>query len=372
MHRIGIDLGTTNTVACLENRVLAIGDDGGKSLPSVVAFMPNDRVALGHAARRRRVIDGANTLFSTKRIIGCRYHERQTQEFIERYPFEVVDNGGDRPAFKTRHGLDTPVEIAARLLGHISERIEPLKSDLEVVVTVPTGFGEERRAATVEAARMAGIESPYLLDEAQAAACAYRDDPDMSGTVAVYDLGGGTFDVSILDCSGGRMNVLAQASEPFLGGDDIDRTIADWVADEVLKEHNWDLRNYAEVQLRLLAECERAKIRLADNRETHVDLSEVDPDCPLAADGLAIRQHVLEELCVDLVRRSFSSCDEALHDAGLRAGDVRAVILAGGTTHLPMIQRAVEAYFGRTGLIQVEPTQVVAIGAVQGPGCDVR
>ncbi len=372
MHRIGIDLGTTNTVACVEDRVLAIGDDGGRSLPSVVAFLPNDTVVVGHAARRRRVIDGPNTLFSTKRIIGCAYRERQTQEFIGRYPFEVIDAGDDRPAFKTRHGIDTPEEIAARLLGHITERLEPLAGSIEVVVTVPTGFGKERRQATIDAARLAGIESPYLLDEAQAAACAYRDDPDVTGTIAVYDLGGGTFDVSILDCTAGRMSVLAQASEPFLGGDDIDRAIADWVSEEVLKEHNWDLKNYVEVELRLLAECERAKIRLAASNETRVDLSGVDPDCPLATTGLTIRRHVLDELCVDLVRRSFSSCDEALHAAGLRAGDVRAVVMAGGTTHLPMIQRAVESYFGRAGLISFEPTEVVALGAVAGPACDVR
>jgi len=367
MRRLGIDLGTTNTVASIEGRVLAIGDDGGTALPSVIAFLPNQAVSLGHAARRRRAIDGANTIFSSKRIIGCRYHERQVQDFNERYPFEVADRGDDRPVFRTRHGDQTPEELAAVLLGHISGRLQSLVEELEVVITVPTGFCRERRAATVEAARLAGFE-PYLVDEAQAAACAYQDDPDVTGTVAVYDLGGGTFDVSILDCSAGRMEVLAQASETFLGGDDIDRRIADWAADEVLKEHNWDLKNYGEVELRLLAECERAKIRLASCNETLIDLAQVDPDCPAAGDGLSIRRRVLDDLCLDLVRRSFASCDDALHQAGLRAGDLRAVILAGGTTHLPMIQRAVEAYFGRAGLVGLEPTEVVAIGAAEaGP-----
>lgn len=362
MRRLGIDLGTTNTVACVEDRVLAIGDQGATMVPSVVAFLPNKTVSVGSAARRRRAIDGANTIFSSKRIIGCCYHERQTQEFQERYPFPILDRGDDRPVFTTRAGEKTPEEIAAHLLSHIGGRLQGLSSDLEVVITVPTGFGTDRRAATLEAARLAGIPDPYLVDEAQAAACAYHGDPDVTGTVAVYDLGGGTFDVSILDCGASRMKVLAQASQPFLGGDDIDRVIADWVAEETLKAHNWDLRNYGEVEIRLLAECERAKIQLSTTNETEIDLTQVDPDYPGALAGLTIRRHVMDELCLDLVRRSFSSCDDALSQAGLRAGDLRAVLLAGGTTRLPMIQRAVEGYFGRTGLVQFDPTEVVAIG----------
>jgi molecular chaperone DnaK len=368
MNRIGVDLGTTNTVVCMDGRVLAIGDDGSCGLPSVVGFLPNGTVALGHDARRRRAIDGPNTIFSSKRIIGCRFSEDQTRAYQERYPFEIVDAGDDQPAFQTRHGLKTPTEIASLLLSKIGQPLQSLTSELEVVITVPTGFSEERRRATVSAAQQAGFEDLYLVDEAQAAALAYQADPDVTGVVAVYDLGGGTFDVSILDCQGLNMRVLAQASEPFLGGDDIDRKIADWVASEVLKQHNWDLSNYSEVDIRLLAECERAKIRLASSSETLVDLSLVDPECPLAGEGLLIRQRALDDLCLDLVRRTFQSCDEALDQAGLRAGDLRAVVLAGGTTHLPMIQQAVEAYFGRTGLIEFEPTEVVAIGAaIAGP-----
>jgi molecular chaperone DnaK len=363
MNRMGIDLGTTNTVACMDNRVLAIGDDGSRSLPSVVAFLPNGTTTLGHGARRRRAIDGQNTIFSSKRIIGCRFSEHETNAFRERYPLEVVDAGDDQPAFRTRHGLTTPTEIAAMLLGKIGEPLQPIPSELEVVITVPTGFGEERRRATVRAARQAGFGDLYLVDEAQAVACAYQADPDVTGTIAVYDLGGGTFDVSILECHGTDMRVLAQASELFLGGDDIDRKLADWVAAEALKEHNWDLSNYSEVQIRLLAECERAKIRLASSEETHVDLSLVDPECPLAGEGMPLRRRVLDDLCLDLVRRTFQACDEALTQAGLRAGDLRAVLLAGGTSHMPMIQQAVEAYFGRTGLLEFEPTEVVAIGA---------
>jgi molecular chaperone DnaK len=232
-----------------------------------------------------------------------------------------------------------------------------------VIITVPTGFRDDQQAATLTAARQAGFQNVRLVDEARATACAYRSDPDVSGKVVVYDLGGGTFDVSILDCRDSELRVLSRASDPFLGGDDIDRKIADWVAREVLKKHNWDLKNYSEVEIRLLVECERAKIRLASATETRVDISEVDPECPLASEGLLIRRQVLDHLCQELVQRSFTSCDDALHRAGVHAGEMHAVLLAGGTTHLPLVQQAVEAYFGRTGLMQIEPTEVVALGA---------
>ena len=363
MTILGIDLGTTNTVACIEGQILEVDDAGSRNLPSVVAFLPNGAVATGHQARRRRAIDGLNTIFSSKRIIGRRFGESATRRFCEHYPFDVVDAGGDRPAFRTRAGLHSPTDIASILLGQLRERAASLGEAAEVVIAVPTGFREDQREATLAAARQAGFDDLRLVDEARATACAYRSDPDVTGKVAVYDLGGGTFDVSILECSGPELQVLARASDPFLGGDDIDRKLADWVAREVLKQQNWDLTNYSEVEIRLLAECERAKIRLASATESRVDISKVDPECPLSSQGLPIRRKVLEDLCQDLVRRSFTSCDEALHKAGVRPGDVRAVLLAGGTTQLPMVQQAVEAYFGRTGLMQIEPTEVVALGA---------
>lgn len=367
MRRIGIDLGTTNTVACVEQRVLGIDKHGECGLPSVVAFLPNGSVATGRSAARRRSIDQANTIFSSKRLIGRLYSEREARLFRERYPVEVVDAGGDRPAFKTRAGLHSPTDIAAILLDRIAERLEGVDEDLEVVLTVPTGFNERQRDETVTAALHAGLRGLCLLDEAMATAYAYLDDPDLRGPVAVYDLGGGTLDVAILDCGTRSPEVIGMASDLFLGGNDIDRKLADWATLEVIKHHNWDLASCWEVSARLLAECEAAKIRLATSDETRIDLAQVDPDCPITQEGLVLRRSTLDGLCLDLVQRALLACDEAVNAAGLRAGDVSAVLLAGGSTHLPVIRDSVEHYFGRTACMDHEPTEVVALGACNSP-----
>ncbi len=256
MKRLGIDLGTTNTVACYEQSVLGIGDEHVGSLPSVVAFLPNGTVATGQAARRRRAIDGKNAIFSSKRIIGRGFGDAQTRQFRERYPFEVVDGGDNLPVFVTRAGQHSPTAIASLLLRRIAEPVGDEVQDLEVRITVPTGFREPQRAATLEAAHDAGFVNVQLVDEAEATAHAYQSIQALRGLVAVYDLGGGTFDVSILEATESGVRVLSRASEPFLGGDDIDQKIAEWVTREVLKQHNWDLSNYDEVAIRLLAECE--------------------------------------------------------------------------------------------------------------------
>ncbi len=363
MRQLGIDLGTTNTVACFGEEILGIDDGGVGCLPSVVAFLPNGSVATGEASRRRRAIDGANTIFSSKRIIGRRFDEEQTREFRERYPFEVIDSGHDSPIFATRGGWHSPTDIAAILLRCICEPLCDEMRDLDVVITVPSGFGEPQRAATLAAAKAAGFQRLRLVDESEATACVYQAVSSLRGVVGVYDLGGGTFDVSIVECRDSDVRVLSRGTEPFLGGDDIDREIADWVTREVLKQHNWDLSNYSEVTIRLLAECERAKIRLACNEETRIDLCQVDPECPIAAEGLPIRREVMDKLCMDLVQRTFLACDRALGEASVRVSDLEAVLLAGGTTHLPMVQKGVEAYFGQRGLIEFEPTSVVAHGA---------
>ncbi len=363
MNRIGIDLGTTNTVAAAEDRVLVITEDSRSSLPSVVGFLPSGKVVTGESARRRRSIDGANTIFSSKRVIGRRLDEPTTRAFQERYPFAVVDDGEGGAAFETRAGVQTPIDIAAILLGEVCERIRPILDEVEIVITVPTGFRGPQCDATLEAARRAGLGEVRLVDEPSATAYAYLSDPDVSGRVAVYDLGGGTFDISVLDLSGSRPRLLAKSSDHYLGGDDVDLQVSEWVASEVLKQHNWDLTNYTEVAGRLLAECERAKVRLSEVDETTVDLSRVDPECPIAAEGLPIRRSVLDGLAAKLVQRTFVTCDEVLHNAGVRPGELAAVLLAGGSSHLSVVQSGVEAYFSRAGLATIEPTEVVARGA---------
>ncbi len=322
MSKIGIDLGTSNTVACLQERILKLGKNREGRLPSVVAFLPNGRVATGAAARRRRALDGENTIFSSKRIIGRRFSDAKTQQFRENYSCEIVDAGGDRPAFKTRAGLHSPVDIASILLDEISGRLNDLSVDLEVVLTVPTGFTPKQREETITAGLHSGLPNLQLVDEASATAFAYHADPDICGPVAVYDLGGGTFDFAILDCDHRTPRVISQASDLFLGGDYIDQNIARWASLEVLKQHNWDLSNYADVAIRLLGQCEEAKIRLASAEETRIDLSQVDPECPASLEGLPIRRSVLAHLCLDLVQRTpegyrtyFGVTEDGIHGA---------------------------------------------------------
>jgi molecular chaperone DnaK len=363
MKRIGIDLGTTNTVLAVEGEVRAIGDEGASLLPSVVAFLPNGSHGVGAGGRRRRVIDPRNTIFSSKRIIGRTLDHSNTRAFCQRYPFEVVDAGDQTPAFDTRSGLYSPTDVAALILGRVQEQLGPDVVDTEAVITVPFGFGEAQCRATLTAASQAGFANVRLIDEPTATAWAYRAGPGLDGVLAVYDLGGGTFDLSIVDCSGNTPRFLAGESESYLGGDDIDHQIAEWVTEEVLKEHNWDLGNSCEVAGRLLAECERAKIRLSDETETWIELAEVDPECPIAGEGLLLRRGVLDRLVTQLVQRTFVLCDEVLQKAKLRSSDLSGVLLAGGSAHLPVIRQGLEAYFGCAPRIDVEPTEVVARGA---------
>ena len=361
---LGVDLGTTNTAAALGGRVLALGATRAL-LPSVVAFLPNGTVQVGAAARRRRASDRQNTIFSSKRVIGRRWEEPEVQEFRERYPFDLEEKDGG-PGFVTRAGTFSPTDIAAIVLATIHDKVERVASDLEIVITVPAGYSERQRFATLEAAGKAKFPAAQLIDEPASAARAYRRILGPLKRVAVYDLGGGTFDFAIVDCSESEPQVLRTASDMFLGGDDIDAKIAEWVAAEVLKNHNWDLTNYPEVHNRLLAECEGAKIRLSKWERTSLDLSKVDPEFPAAAEPMRLRREVIDELAERLVRRTFNTCDRVLREVGVAPDDLDAVLLAGGSTHLPMVKAGVEAYFGRAGRDDLEATEVVARGASPG------
>jgi len=369
MPLLGIDLGTTNTVVTVDRQVRIVTESGRTTLPSVVAFMPNGTECVGEVARRRRAIDCPNTIYSSKRIIGRRYGDGQTRNFIERYPFDIVETPQGWPAFHTRAGDFTPVQIAARILKDLIRRIEIDPRGCEVVLTVPASFSEAQRQASADAAAAAGLGYPRLVDEPSATALAYLHYGHPSRRALVYDLGGGTFDCAILDCSNGMPRMVAHASDLQLGGDDIDHALAEWVSQHVLEKHNWDLTNYAETYDRLLARCEDAKIALSVNPEAPILLSQVDPECPVEDDELVVTQSLLSEKCRELVRRSFIACDDVLRTANLRPPDIDTVFLAGGTTMLPMIQEGVEAYFGRAGLVEFDPTEVVALGAGLAGGC---
>ncbi len=363
MQTLGIDLGTSNTVAAVGDHVFEVSEDGRTILPSVVAFLPSGCVRIGARARRRRAIDCENTVYSSKRIIGRRWDEYETSNFRDRYPFQMVEDADGTPLFATRAGRHSASEIAGLVLGEVLERVRSLPDEFAVKITVPAAFQAAQREATAEAAALAGLRWVELLDEPTATAYAYLTLPRSIGRALVYDLGGGTFDCALIDCTGATPHTIAHVSDLFLGGDDVDRKLAAWVAQYVLEKHNWDLTNYTEIFDCLLARCEDAKIRLSDHHEAVIPLSQVDPECPVAEESVTVTRSLLDELCRDLVRRSFFICDETLRAAGIQVSEIDSVLLAGGTTLLPMIQEGVRTYFGRFGLLEFDPKEVVARGA---------
>jgi molecular chaperone DnaK len=229
---------------------------------------------------------------------------------------------------------------------------------------VPSAFGAAQRAATAAAATAAGLPQVTIVDEPLATAWAYTSFGNVGARyAAVYDLGGGTFDLAVLDCAEPPFRVLATGGDPYLGGDDIDVRLADHAAATLLTEHGWDVRSDPEAFDRLLVECERAKIRLSFAPRTTLALGEVDPGAPIATATFTLERDLLERLCYDLVQRTFSVCDEVLHRAGVRAQDLGAVFLAGGSTSLPSVRAGVERYFGRPPRQEFDPMEVLAIGS---------
>ena len=366
MRTVGIDLGTTNTLAAADGRLLVPDDepDDGGLVPSVVAFLPNGVVSVGTTARRRRPIDARNTLFSTKRIIGRAWHSYEAAQFREHYPFELVRAEDDAVVFQTRAGTASPTQVATHILEHVCLRSGIRPAEHRALITVPAQFGAEQRAATMEAGRSAGFADVAVLDEPVATAVAYQHAgvADVRRAV-VYDLGGGTFDLALVDCTRTPHRVLAHAGDAYLGGDDVDRALARWVAKRVLERHHWDLRDDAQVYDRLILEVEQAKVRLSFVEETTVELGQVDPASPLSTRSLLLSRSVLEEACRPLVQRTFGICDEVMARAGHRHEGVDAVLLAGGSTTLPMVRRDVARYFGQPPHVAFDPMEVVAIGA---------
>jgi molecular chaperone DnaK len=360
---LGIDLGTTNSAAAIADYVFEISDEARKILPSVVAFLPNGHTLVGEAARRRRIIDAENTIYSTKRIIGRCWQDSRTEAFCERYPFKMVEGEAGKPLFETRSGRFSATQIASLVLSRIVECVQSIPGQFEVNITVPAAFSSTQRVATVDAAEAAGLRRVQLLVEPMATSYAYLSLPRSFERVFVYDLGGGTFDCAVIDCRGDRPHMLAHACDLFLGGDDIDHRLAAWAATYILEKYHWDVTNYAETYSRLVARCEEAKIELSVHEETVIELAQVAPECPVPDEGVTVTRSLVQQLCTDLVRRTFVTCDAVLRSSMLQPPDIDSVFLAGGTTLLPFIQEGVRAYFGRSGLLEFDPTEVVARGA---------
>lgn len=364
MKTVGIDLGTTNTVAAVDMQTFNVDQKSGPLLPSVVAFPPTGIRLVGTEAHRRRPIDPKNTIFSTKRLIGRKWYSEDTREFMRRYDFDLEEDRDGYPSFKTRSGLFNPVDIATMIIERVGNYSAFEHGKITAVIAVPSMFRDAEREATREAGIQAGLAEVIIIDEPTAVAKAYlsRREEEIR-LAAVYDLGGGTFDLAIVECSRGEMNVLSFGGDLYLGGDDIDNRLSEWVADEMLQKHHWDLRSEPAVCARLLAECEQAKIRLSGELQTRIDLTRVDPSSPIAGLELMVGRDLLAMLVGDMVRRTFVICDEVLGEISVKPQELDALFVAGGATQMPLVRQEVENYFGRPIVYEFHPMHTVAIGS---------
>jgi molecular chaperone DnaK len=375
---IGIDLGTTNScVAIMEGgkpRVIE-NSEGDRTTPSIVAFTKDDEVLVGQSAKRQAVTNPQNTLYAIKRLIGRKYDDSIVQKDIGMVPYRIVkaDNGD---AWVEVHGKKmAPQEIAARVLMKMKKTAEDFLGEpvTEAVITVPAYFNDSQRQATKDAGRIAGLTVKRIINEPTAAALAYG--LDKSGgdrKVAVYDLGGGTFDISIIefaDVDGERQfEVLATNGDTFLGGEDFDKRIIDYVAAEFLKESGVDVRRDPLAMQRLKEASEKAKVELSTSQQTEVNLPYITADASGPKHlAMKLTRAKLDSLVEDLVQKTIEPCRIALKDAGLSINDVAEVILVGGQTRMPLVQKFVKEFFGKEPRKDVNPDEAVAVGAaVQG------
>ncbi len=371
---IGIDLGTTNSVCAVMmggEPTIIPSAEGGRLFPSVVAVNPeSDERMVGQVAKRQAVINPNNTIFSIKRFMGRKFEDPEVQHAIELVPYKVTGapNGDVRVWMNGKEY--SPPEISAMILQKIRADAEAYLGEevTEAVITVPAYFNDSQRQATKDAGRIAGLEVQRIINEPTASSLAYGLDKNKDETIAVFDLGGGTFDVSILDVGDGVFEVRATSGDTFLGGDDWDRRVIDWVADEFKRESGVDLRQDRQALQRLKEAAEKAKVELSTVLEAEINLPFITAD----ASGpkhlqMKLTRAKLEQLTGDLVEATLDPCKQALSDASLRSSDVDEVILVGGQTRMPAIQDLVADFFDREPHKGVNPDEVVALGAaIQG------
>ncbi len=370
---IGIDLGTTNScVAVMEGkdpRVLE-NAEGTRTTPSIVAFTEEGEVLVGIPAKRQAVTNPENTIFAIKRLIGRRYDDPIVKKHIELVPYKVVKADNGDAWVEARGKKYSPSQISAFILQKMKETAErALGEDVkQAIITVPAYFNDAQRQATKDAGKIAGLDVPRIINEPTAAALAYGLDKKDAGTIAVYDLGGGTFDISILEIGDGVFEVKATNGDTFLGGEDFDMRIVDYLADEFQKDQGIDLRKDRLALQRLKEAAEKAKIELSSSTQTEVNLPFITAD-QSGPKHLQIKltRAKLESLVEDLIERTIEPCKKALKDAGLSAKDIDEVILVGGQTRMPKVVETVKDFFGKEPHKGVNPDEVVALGAaIQG------
>jgi molecular chaperone DnaK len=366
---IGIDLGTTNScVAVMEGSQTKVipNSEGANTTPSIVAFTPSGERLVGQSAKRQAVTNPTNTIFAVKRLIGRRFDDAMVQKDINLMPYKITKNGNGDAWVEAGGKAYSPSEISAFILIKMKETAEAYLGEKvsQAVITVPAYFNDSQRQATKDAGKIAGLEVLRIINEPTAAALAYGMEKKKSGTVAIYDLGGGTFDVSVLEIGDGVFEVKSTNGDTFLGGEDFDTRIMDFLADEFKKEQAIDLRQDKLALQRLKEAAEKAKIELSSSMQTEVNLPFITAD-QSGPKHLSIKmtRAKLESLVDDLVQKTVEPCKQALKDAGVKTSEINEVILVGGMTRMPKIIETVKQLFGREPHRGVNPDEVVAVGA---------
>ncbi|MXX10504.1 MAG: molecular chaperone DnaK [Nitrospira sp. SB0677_bin_15] len=370
---IGIDLGTTNSCIAVmsgtDPEVIA-NSEGGRTTPSVVAVTDKEERLVGQIAKRQAITNAENTIFSVKRLMGRKFSTKEVKTATERLPYKILAASNGDTHVEIQGKQYSPPEVSAMILQKIKQTAEDFLGEkvTEAVITVPAYFDDSQRQATKDAGQIAGLNVLRIINEPTAASLAYGLEKKKEERIAVYDLGGGTFDISILEIGDGVFEVKATNGDTFLGGDDFDLRIIDWLVDEFKKDQGIDLKNDRMALQRLKEAAERAKIELSSAQETEINLPFITAD----ASGpkhlvLKLSRSKLEQLVDDLITRSIEPCKKALADAGISAGEINEVVLVGGMTRMPKVIERVKAFFDREPHKGVNPDEVVAIGAaIQG------
>lgn len=366
---IGIDLGTTNSCVSImdgSKPKVVENSEGARTTPSIVGFADEGERLVGQPAKRQAVTNPGDTLFAIKRLIGRTFDDPTTQKDKDMVPYDIVKADNGDAWVEAKGEKYSPSQVSAMILQKMKETAESyLGEDVDqAVITVPAYFNDAQRQATKDAGKIAGLEVLRIINEPTAAALAYGLEKEDGHTIAVFDLGGGTFDVSILEIGDGVFEVKSTNGDTFLGGEDFDMRLVDYLADEFKKENTIDLRDDKMALQRLKEAAEKAKIELSSSQQTDVNLPFITAD----ASGpkhlqVKLTRAKLESLVADLVERTLAPCKKALKDAGLAAGDIHDVVLVGGQTRMPKIQEVVQEFFGREPHKGVNPDEVVAMGA---------
>ena len=370
---IGIDLGTTNScVAIMEGKDVRVieNSEGARTTPSMVAFSDSGERLVGQSAKRQAVTNPTNTLYAVKRLIGRRYDDPTVTKDKDLVPYPIVRGENGDAWVQARGEKYSPSQISSYILTKMKETAEAHLGEKvsQAVITVPAYFNDAQRQATKDAGKIAGLDVLRIINEPTAAALAYGMDKKNAGTIAVYDLGGGTFDISVLELGDGVFEVKSTNGDTFLGGEDFDARVIDYLADEFKRDQGIDLRKDKLALQRLKEAAEKAKIELSSSKETEINLPFITAD----ASGpkhlvLKLTRAKLESLVDDLIERTLGPCRAALKDAGVTAGEIQEVILVGGMTRMPKVIDAVKSFFGKEPARNVNPDEVVAIGAaIQG------